>query len=243
MKVGFQTVWFLVVSLIFGCGRGATEQETASADTDEIVMPSITDERTDLIFTWFADGGAQTAGKAADVPEGARKNVRVQDPAIPPENAAPDFVFLADLTAPKKDGRYPVKAEKRDAYEAQRRAAIEREEKARQATLAAQTPPAASAVPLKIDPNAPPVIMYATKHCPVCVKARRWLLEQKIPYVEKDLETDQEAAADLQQKGAAQGIPVRGVPVFEIFGRIVPGFDPGTIVNMLKQGAAQLQHT
>ena len=206
-----------------------------------IALPSVTDERTDLIFSWFADGGAETATTAEEVPAEARKDVRVQDPTIPPEKAAPDFVFLADLTAPKKDGKYSVKAVKRDDFEAERRMAEEKAEKARQAALAAQVPSAAPSVPLQLAPGTPPVIMYATKHCPVCVKARRWLLEQKIPYVEKDLETDQAAAADLQKKGADQGVSVRGVPVFEIFGRIVPGFDPGTIATLLKQGAAQLQ--
>jgi glutaredoxin len=71
--------------------------------------------------------------------------------------------------------------------------------------------------------------MYATKTCPVCKNARRWLLDQGIPYVEKDLEVDEAAAAELAAKGKAQGVPTSGVPIFEIRGRLLPGFDPGAI--------------
>ncbi len=78
--------------------------------------------------------------------------------------------------------------------------------------------------------------MYATTHCPVCHKARRWLLEQKIPYIEKDLEKDPAAAQALQAKGKAQGVPTSGVPVFEINGQLVPGFDP-TIIKKLLAGS------
>ena len=70
------------------------------------------------------------------------------------------------------------------------------------------------------------------------MQARRWLLKQKIPYVEKDVESDQAAAAELQQKGLAQGVPVRGVPVFEIYGHLLPGFDPSRIISLLNQGSS-----
>jgi glutaredoxin len=71
--------------------------------------------------------------------------------------------------------------------------------------------------------------MYANKHCPLCQKARRWLLEQKIPYVEKDIQQDRAAAGELMAKGKAQGIPVTGVPVFDVGGKLIPGFDKATI--------------
>ena len=75
--------------------------------------------------------------------------------------------------------------------------------------------------------------MYATKRCPVCKKARRWLLKKGIPYVEKDVEKDAAAAAELQKKGRAQGIPTNGVPVFEIGGKLFPGFDPDQLMRRL----------
>ena len=75
--------------------------------------------------------------------------------------------------------------------------------------------------------------MFSTRHCPVCQQARRWLVDQQIPFVERDIERDPAAAAALQQKGRAQGVPTSGVPVFEINGRLLPGFDPPSIRKLL----------
>ena len=79
----------------------------------------------------------------------------------------------------------------------------------------------------------PAVIMYATKTCPVCIKARRWLVEAKIPFVEKDVGSDQAAAMELANKGRAQGVSTSGVPVFDIRGRLLPGFDKEAIKKLL----------
>jgi glutaredoxin len=75
--------------------------------------------------------------------------------------------------------------------------------------------------------------MYATRHCPVCKTARRWLLDNKIPYVEKDVERNQAAARELAQKAKAQGFVASGVPVFDVRGRLLPGFDPAALKAML----------
>lgn len=229
--------------LLLGCGKSNPQVATDSAGVQEVQLPLVTDERTDLVLSWFVDGGAEIGAAVSEVPEVARKEVRVQDPGIPPEKTLPDTIFLADLTAPKVGGHYVVKAVPRAAFEAERRAAAEKAEKEKQAALAARTPSMGPAnMPNAfIPPSGVSVIMYATKHCPVCVKARRWLLEQKIPYVEKDLDSDQVAAAELQQKSTAQGIPVRGVPVFDVRGRLIPGFDPGQIIALINGGAQPVQ--
>jgi glutaredoxin 3 len=206
-------------------------------------LPKVTDDRTDLVLSWYADGGPATASSVSDVPEDAKREVRVQDPTIPPEDRDPETIYLADLTQKTGNG-YFVKAVKRSEFEAERQAEREKEQKAKAQAMAAingaqgagPRQPSPSSIPkmLNLPPGAAPsVVMYATKHCPVCVKARRWLLEQKIPYVEKDLESDPSAAAEVQKKGQAQGVPTSGVPIFEINGKLLPGFDPAQIVAML----------
>ncbi len=231
---------------------GCNKAEPASGETSsesKIEAPDLTDERTDLILSWFEEGKAKVGEKVSDVPEAFRKEVRVQDPNTPPEKSDPDTVFLADLTRPKKNGKYVVRAFKREEFEAKRRAEEEKAEKARLEALAAQAaaqqqaqgggpPPGGAIPPITLPSGAPPIVMYATTHCPVCTNARRWLLNQKVPYVEKDIEKDPAAAAELEQKGAAQKVSVRGVPVFDVYGTLVPGFDPGTIAALLNRGAA-----
>ncbi|MCP4599700.1 MAG: hypothetical protein GY847_04035 [Proteobacteria bacterium] len=224
-------IWFMLVSTVLGCS--SSPDETEKKNTGVLpTTPIVTDGRTDLILSWFADGGSQVASSVSLVPKDSRKEVRVQDPAIPPENRDPRWIFLADLTQPDSSGKYSVRAVFRAEYE-----------KKRQEAYALANPPdppptaaAGSAPPVLPSPSrvaGAMVVMYSTRHCPVCVKARRWLLDQKIPYVEKDIERDSKAAEELAQKGRAQGVPTTGVPIFDIRGRLLPGFDPGAILKLL----------
>ena len=212
-----------LLSLTAAVGACGSETPAEPGATTAPTPPRVTDDRTDLVLSWFGDGGAHVAARVNDVPPAARREVRVQDPSVPPERRDPRWIFLADLTAPGSDGSYPVRAELRDSYEARRRPKV-----------ASATAPAAI-------PGAAPVTMYATRHCPVCIKARRWLLEQKIPFVERDIEREPAAAAELKRKGQAQGVPTSGVPVFEIGGRLLPGFDQSAIRKLLGGTAATPQ--
>lgn len=191
-----------------GQGAGGTTPGAPAA-------PVVDDARTDLVLSWYADGGAAVASRVADVPAEARFEVRVQDPSIPPEKRDASWLFLADLRAPGPNGKYPVRAVARSEFEAKRRALEAKKE--------APAP----------GPSGAPVVMYATRHCPVCKNARRWLLDNKIPYVERDVEADERAAAELAAKGRAQGVATNGVPVFEIHGKLLPGFNPAAITQAL----------
>jgi glutaredoxin len=219
---------FAAVLLGVSCSRG----EEAASDANQAPKPPlVNDERADLVLAYDSPDGPKVASRVDEVPSEARGAVRVQDPTSPPEARDPSWVFIADLSTKAKGGTYTVKAVRRDDYEKQRialRPKIEAPEPA-----GAQDPSAApSAGSQAAAPPGTRVIMYATKHCPVCVKARRWLLDQGIPYVERDVEEDAAAAADLSAKGRAQGVPTSGVPVFEVDGKLVPGFDPRVILKL-----------
>jgi glutaredoxin len=218
---------FVIVSLVLAAGTGCGDGGPGDAPPATArPVPTVSDARQDLVLTWYGDGGPAVAASVAEVPQEARREVRVQDPSIPPEARDPDVVFLADLTRPNADGSYPVRAVPRADYEK------------RESHLAEKGPPRADAVgPTAAPSGGAPVVMYATKTCPVCKTARRWLLESGVPYVEKDVDSDQAAAAELAQKGRAQGVSTSGVPIFEVRGRLIPGFDPGAIQAALS-GAA-----
>jgi glutaredoxin len=233
-----KTIWiFLLAASLSGCtsSRPDTSADTTSETEEKPEPPVVTDEREGLLLSWFVDGGPETASKVSDVPQGSRHSVRIQDTMVPPEKRKANWLFLADLRTPDPDGHYPVRVEPRDKYEVRRRQAAANR-------MAQQLKQAQQATPGSVAPNTPPgtfavagapVVMYSTNHCPVCKKARRWLLDQQIPYIEKDINKDRTAASELAEKGAAQGVPTNGVPVFEIGGRLIPGFDPGTIRRLL----------
>lgn len=231
-----------------GCSKSPSKPGPGEASA-EPVTPRVTNNRRDLIFSWIGDAGPQVATSIEDVPPNQRSEVRVQDPTIPPEKRDNRWLFFADLTRPDIKGEYPVRAVSRSEYE------NARSEELRSALPEQNIPPAGQRAPegqskgpgtlSNADPNpsgestkggtaGAEVVMYATRHCPVCIKARRWLIAEGIPYLEKDIERDRQAAESLAAKGRKQGIPVNGVPVFEIRGQLVPGFDPGVIRSLVR---------
>jgi glutaredoxin-like YruB-family protein len=69
------------------------------------------------------------------------------------------------------------------------------------------------------------VIVYSTSWCGYCRKAKAWLTKRGVDFVEKDVEKDPAAAEELAQKAAASGVRPQGVPVIDVRGTLVLGFD------------------
>lgn len=64
------------------------------------------------------------------------------------------------------------------------------------------------------------VTVYSTPTCTFCSAAKRYLRERSIPFREVDVSRDAKAAADMVRKTGQQG-----VPVLDINGKIIVGFD------------------
>jgi glutaredoxin len=76
------------------------------------------------------------------------------------------------------------------------------------------------------------VIVYGTSWCGYCKKARAWLTKKGIPFEDKDVEKDQGAAQELVVKAQAQGVRPTGVPVIDMRGKLVLGFDEAKLESM-----------
>lgn len=63
------------------------------------------------------------------------------------------------------------------------------------------------------------VVLYTTRWCPVCARARAWFTRRAIPFRELDVETDPRAAAQHRRVN-----PARTVPVVDVDGEILVGF-------------------
>ncbi|HAF71568.1 MAG: Glutaredoxin-like protein, YruB-family [Acetothermia bacterium 64_32] len=72
------------------------------------------------------------------------------------------------------------------------------------------------------------VIVYTTPTCPWCQAVKQYLEARGIPYREVDVAADAQAAMEMIRKSGQQG-----VPVVEIDGEIVVGFDRGRIDALL----------
>ena len=218
-------ILFMVAAGTFaGCSAPASgeEDKTSSSTSDSAspASPVVTDDNGQLLFSWFEENTGKTATDIAEIPESVKKEVRVQDLSVPPDKRNPDWLFLANLTVKDAAGNYAVKAVRRDQYEEKRHPRQPETQK-----TADQSASMGNGV----------VLMYSTAGCPHCKRARRWLLEQKIPYKEFDIEKDDVAAKELYEKCQAQSIMPGGVPMFDVNGQIVPGFSPEAILQLLKQ--------
>lgn len=67
------------------------------------------------------------------------------------------------------------------------------------------------------------LVVYTTTYCPACRTAKRWMTDQGITYVEKNVDDDRSA----RQEWASTGTGV--VPTFVVSGEVLKGFNPRTL--------------
>lgn len=77
----------------------------------------------------------------------------------------------------------------------------------------------------------PQITIYRTSWCAFCHTEMQWLDRLGIPYIAKDIEADQAAHDELMAK---IGGDFRGVPVTDIAGDIVLGFDRPKLQEAIK---------
>jgi arsenate reductase-like glutaredoxin family protein len=93
--------------------------------------------------------------------------------------------------------------------------------------LAGPHRPALPEQPERADPpgELPIVILYGTPWCEACQAARRYLISNLIPFAAKDIENDPSAARELQAKASRFGISADRVPILDVRGRLLVGYD------------------
>jgi glutaredoxin 3 len=72
------------------------------------------------------------------------------------------------------------------------------------------------------------VKVYSTPTCPYCKMAKQFLTENNVAFEDIDVSVNQNLAHEMIQKSGQMG-----VPVIEIDGRIVVGFDRTKIKQLL----------
>ena len=163
-----------------------------------------------MLFTYMdARGDTKTAGRVFDVPKSVRERVYVVDVSkSPEERQAHKYAFFVNLTEKDASGAYPVVAVSR--YDGA---------KGSSATLA---PAPADAV-----------VIYSAVWCGYCKKAKAWMKSNNIPFIERDVEKQPGAQEELTKKLAAARIQAGGVPVIDVAGTLVVGFDKPRLEALL----------
>jgi glutaredoxin len=226
-------------ALGMACKRSSASAAVADKGGDEptvVVKP----ESEGLLLTWIDDkGDFHVETRVADVPLMGRDCVRVVDPNA--EESRGDRVVVADLRQTGAAGAYPVRAMPRADFEAM---AVARREKAGP-TLAGggpSAPPPGAPPPAGQEPPAAApgirggVVIYGAEWCGACHDAARYLRRKGVAYVEKDIEKDADAAREMQAKLARNGLRAGSIPVIDVRGKVMVGFNAAEIDKAL--GAA-----
>lgn len=73
------------------------------------------------------------------------------------------------------------------------------------------------------------VVVYSTPTCPWCKKVKEFLKENKVKFTEKDVSASQKNLKEMEKKSGQVG-----VPVIDIDGKIIVGFDESKMKKELK---------
>ena len=73
------------------------------------------------------------------------------------------------------------------------------------------------------------VIIYSTPHCPYCVYAKDYFKENNVSFEDIDVSKDRAKAQEMVEKSGQMG-----VPVIDIDGNILVGFQPEAFEQLLK---------
>jgi glutaredoxin-like YruB-family protein len=74
------------------------------------------------------------------------------------------------------------------------------------------------------------VTLYSTPSCGFCTKAKSFFRERRIPFTEYNVASDPRKAEEMVRKSGQMG-----VPVIDIHGKIIVGFNQPEIERALKR--------
>jgi glutaredoxin len=213
-----------LILICLGCGnppsspapsQGRPADPIASA---EVVTPpfAIGPEAEGLLLVWYdAEGHAHSAKSRSEIPEPSRTRVRVDSLEVAPEQRLdPAFVYVADLRKPGADGRYAVRKVERDALER-------------------YVVPAKPEEPAALANASSDVIIYGASWCGACKQAARYFRSKGVAFVEKDIEKEPAARSEMLSKARAQGVSTSGIPVLDVRGTMLGGFNESVVARLL----------
>ena len=209
-----------------GCKK---KSEAAAEAAPEV--PAVTDATTGLLLTWIDEKGEfHVEQTPADVPIAGRESVKVRDPARDPLSG--NRIFIADLRTAAPDGSYPVRVAEANELED---IAVTRRAKHGiiLAPREAGAPPVAAGAASGEVAGRPAVIIYGASWCGPCHQAAAYLKGRGIAFVEHDIEKDSSAAREMQAKLAKAGARGGSIPVLDVRGRILIGFDQRAVDQAL----------
>ncbi len=237
-------LFFSTISVLLAVGASTACRKSAPpvppvAAAKSAEAPVTMSKDSPLLYTYVEPKGTfATTDKAENVPENARRLVRVVDPSKPtPDRQDTTKVYAIDLGELLSAGKAQARLLSREAFETGALAQLPPGESSPMAgphgpPLADELAPGVDAGPV-VPGAAPVVILYGTPWCGACKAAKQYLASKHVPFAYKDIENDAAAARELQAKAARMGIPTDRVPILDVRGRLLLGFDRARLDAML----------
>lgn len=195
---------------VLACLALAACTDTASAPPDGPPPFSVKDDSEGLLIVYGDAEGFHTVESVSEVPDAARAHVRVDSlTASPDRRLDPEYVWMADLRRKGAGGAYPVRAVPREEFER---------------LASGGTRPG----------RTNEVVVYGASWCGVCRQAEAYFRSRGVAFVEKDIEREPGAREEMMRKARAAGVSTNGIPVIDVHGTILAGFDPGAIDRALR---------
>lgn len=212
-------------------GEDPTGAKPASNDLPALVLK---DDTPNLLLTWIDEkGDFHVVQKIPDVPEAGRAEVRVVETTR--EAGTGKLVYVADLAKKNADGTYPVKVIPRTEWDekgaSRRKARLEALAPPPSASVAASAAPSSSGAPgpvatPKVAGNKVVAIVYGAEWCKPCHDAAAYLKARGVTVVEKDVDADESAQAEMNKKLERIKAPGASIPIIDVMGQILVGFSP-----------------
>ena len=263
-RVSRVSLFLLACVLLSAALVGACKRKGDAVAEAVVETPVVSDKSEGLQLTWIDEKGEfHTEQRAPDVPLVGRDVVRVR--VLDPAHDLPggDQVFVADLRLAKPDGNYPVRSVPRAEFEdvaVARRTksgtAVLTPKAAPGLGAGAAAGGGANGAPAGSGSagnagagnsgagnsgagnggvDRPSVIIYGASWCGPCHQAAAYLKTRGVDFVEHDIEQDGSAAREMQSKLAKAGVRGGSIPVLDVRGHILVGFDARAVDQALGQ--------
>ncbi len=200
-----------------------TSAPAGEALEDAPILPA---EPTDAVLTFAGERGQfKDTNKPAEVPEDARGLVRVTLLSGP--EPPPGRVWAANLRTPEPGGGWRLSTVERGLFE---ELALGQGRSSQVQNLP-ELPPGLEPPPAA--PAEAEVVVYKTDWCGVCKQLTAYLDRKGVKYVAKDIEKDAAAASELRAKAEKKGVKTGSVPVVDVRGELMVGFDRARLEKLL----------
>ncbi len=228
----------LALSLsLAGCRKQATpapsDDTGAVPKPDELPPLELKEDTANLLLTWSDDkGDFHVVQKPAEVPKEGRAQVRVV--LTTREEGTGKLVYVSNLNEVTPTGAYRVKTMTRAAWDelgaGKRKARLEALSPSAVPAAAESAAPGARAdaanAPKKALASGISATIYGASWCKPCHDTAKYLKQRGVTVVDKDIDENPVAAAEMRQKLERAGRSGSSIPVIDLMGQILVGFSP-----------------